>query len=397
MKVLLGVTGGIAAFKMLNVASKLVKSGYEVEVCMTEEAQKFVTPLSFEALIHRKVVVRDNEFLHNCVNQHIALANECDLMVIAPATANTIAKLANGIADNIVTLTALAMPKNKKKIVLPAMNYVMYEADITQKNISELSNREDYEVYEPNGGYLACGCIGRGRLLEVEQIFEIIQINLEKNKTFKGKKVLINAGATKEAIDPVRFITNHSSGKMGYAIAKEFIKRGAEVTLISGETNLSAPFGLSKFEVAVSANDMYDRTIDCAEDNDIIVLTAAVADYTPKFYSDKKIKKGTDDIEIPLKRTKDILSSITEKFNGKIVVGFAMETDNVHENAMKKLNNKGANLIVANELSNDNAVFGSDFNKVTIIGKNGSVDYSGKKSEVAAKILDVINAGEIYD
>lgn len=393
MRVLLGITGGIAAFKMLSVASALIKNNHEVEVCMTEEACKFVTPLSFEAITHRPVILKDDQFLEGVANQHIRLSKFADVMVIAPASANTIAKLSVGIGDNIVTLTALAC--TSKKIVYPAMNVNMYLNEITQNNIKKLKTYKEFEVVEPKKGYLACGDFGEGRLPEPNYIYETIMFYGYKDKDMVGKKVLVNAGPTKERIDPVRFITNHSTGKMGYEIARAFAYRGADVTLVTGDVEIVPPYGIKVIK-SYSAEDMYNDVLREKEGKDIVVLSAAVADYTPIKTAKEKIKKSQGNLSIELKRTKDILRELgkDKKF---ILVGFAMETENLIENAKGKLNDKNADLIVANSINQEGAGFAVDTNVATLIGKDGIKKYPKmSKFELANIIIDEIKEGEIY-
>lgn len=392
MNILLGVSGGIAAYKMLGLASKLVKLGHEVEVCMTENAKRFVTPLSFEAIIKRKVVLRDDDSIGNSFNQHIRLAKFADVMIIAPASANTLAKLSHGISDNIVTLTALAT--TCQKLVYPAMNVNMYENDITTRNIEILDSYKNFHVIEADAGYLACGDIGIGRLTEDINIIEHINF-YTSYKDMVGKKVLINAGPTIEKIDPVRYITNHSSGKMGYELARAFSYRGAEVTLISGKTNLKTPYNVDKIDV-LSAKEMYDKCITNASDKDVIVLCAAVADYTPKEVAKEKIKKSDGNLTIELIRTQDILKTLGENKTYKLI-GFAMETENLIENAKHKLINKNADFIVANSIKIAGAGFNADTNIATLVGNKGEKTLPKmSKFELANKIIDEINMENIH-
>ncbi len=387
MNILLGVTGGIAAYKMLSLASSLVKNGHNVEVCMTPKAREFVTTTSFEAIIHKEVVLSDDQFLHGAKNQHIRLAKFADIMVIAPASANTVAKLVMGMGDNIVTLTALA--STCKKLVFPAMNINMYLNEITQSNINKLDQYDNYEVIQASSGYLACGDTGIGRLAEPSEIYDIIMNRAYPNKDMIGKKVLVNAGPTMESIDPVRFITNHSSGKMGLEIARAFSYRGADVTLISGKSGLKAPFGVKIIE-AVSANDMYNAINENIKGKDIVVLSAAVADYTPIEYSESKIKKKDGNLVIELKRTKDILKALGEK-KEFVLVGFAMETESLIENAKAKLISKNADMIVANSINKEGAGFGYDTNVASLITRNGCTNLDKlSKYDLAHKIIDKI-------
>ncbi len=364
--VLLGVTGGIAAYKSADLASKLIKQHANVDVIMTENATKFVTPLTFESITHTRCVTDTFDRGSYYEVEHIALADKADVLVIAPATANCIAKLACGIADDMLTTTALAC--DCIKMIAPAMNTKMYENPVTQRNIETLRGL-GYIILEPGDGFLACGTVGKGRMEEPAAITEAIINEMAHEKDMNGIKVLVTAGPTMEAIDPVRYITNHSSGKMGYAIAKAAARRGADVILVSGHTNLDKPTNMEYLEVT-SAEDMFNEVTKRAAECDIIIKAAAVADYTPVTTADDKIKKAddSDGMSIPLKRTKDILKWLGEnKKKGQILCGFSMETKDLLENSRKKLKKKNLDMICANNLKDAGAGFGVDTNVITFI------------------------------
>lgn len=386
--IVLAVTGSIAAYKMANVASALVKQHANVTVLMTKNATNFINPITFETLTGNKCLVDtfDRNFEYSV--EHVSLANSANLVLIAPATANVIAKLSNGLADDMLTTTVLAC--KCKKILSPAMNTNMLENPITQDNIKKLENY-GFEIIEPDSGRLACGDVGSGKLPSEEVLLSHIYRQVMFEKDLSGKKVLITAGPTIESIDPVRFISNHSTGKMGYALAKICAYRGAEVTLVSGRTALPAPEFVKKIDV-ISAEDMFNAVDKCFRDMDIIIMSAAVADYTPETVADKKIKKSSDDISLSLKRTKDILKYVGEnKKKGQFVCGFAMETDDLINNATKKLESKNADMIIANCLREPGAGFGTDTNIVTFItpGKTHRLDLLSKE-EVSVRILDEV-------
>ena len=386
--VLLGISGGIAAYKMASVASALKKAGATVHVIMTENATKFITPLTFETLTGNKCHTDtfDRNFEFNV--EHISLAKAADVMLISPATANVIAKMANGIADDMLTTVALAA--KCKKIVAPSMNTAMLENPITQDNIKKLKDY-GFEVIEPASGYLACGDTGSGKMPEPEVLVDFICREIARDKDLCDKKVTVTAGPTQESIDPVRFITNHSTGKMGYAIAREAMLRGADVTLISGETSIP-PVPFVKVVNVKSAKDMFEAVKASVPDTDILIKSAAVADYTPTDYSDDKIKKSDDDMSIPLKRTDDILKWVSEnRHDGLFVCGFSMETKDMLENSKAKLAKKSLDMIVANNLKVEGAGFGTDTNVVTIITKDSvsELPIMGK-DEVAGKLLTEI-------
>lgn len=381
--ILVGVTGGIAAFKTCQMVSDLSKK-YNVQVIMTENATEFVNPLTFETLTGRKCLIDtfDRNFKYEV--EHISAAKWADVFVVAPATANVIAKFAHGICDDMLTTTFLAC--KAPKIVAPAMNTAMYESPITQKNIQTI---RDYGmlIAEPEKGYLACGDVGSGKMVDISVIEDMIEMCLEKEKTLEGKKVLVSAGPTMEAIDPVRYITNHSTGKMGYEIAKAARNRGAEVILVSGKTNLEKPYGIKVIDIK-SAQDMYEAMTENFEGTDFVVMSAAVADYTPAVTSDEKVKKKDGDLAIELKRTKDILKTLGERKSGlQVLCGFAMETQNLIENAQKKLVAKNADMIVANNLKVEGAGFAHDTNVATFITEDEIVENKLQTKEALSGVI----------
>ncbi len=387
--VVLGITGSIAAYKIASLASALKKLGADVEVIMTRNATNFINPITFETLTGHKCLVDtfDRNFEFNV--EHVSIAKKADVFMVAPASANVIGKIANGICDDMLTTTFMAC--RCPKIISPAMNTAMYENAILQDNLAKL---ESYgmNVIKPASGYLACGDVGAGKMPEPEVLLDYILQEIEYDKDMVGKRVLVTAGPTREAIDPVRFISNHSTGKMGYAIARVASRRGAEVTLISGPTNLDKPLGVRVIDVT-SAGEMYDAVVANYKDADIIVKSAAVADYTPTTVADQKIKKSDDDMSIELKRTTDILAWLgaNKKPNQK-VCGFAMETENLLENATAKLAKKNADMIVANSIATEGAGFGVDTNVATLITSDGAepLDMMSKE-ELAKIILDKLN------
>lgn len=387
--VVIGVSGGIAVYKTLDVISRLKKLGVNVNVIMTKSAIEFVTPLSFQSLSQNYVVCDMFEDPKTWDVEHISLAKKADVFLIAPATANVIGKMANGIADDMLTTTVMAT--KAKVLIAPAMNTNMYENPVVQRNINTLKEL-GYNFVEPESGRLACGDIGRGKLATPETIVDEVVKLLSTKQDLKGKSIIITAGPTMESIDPVRFISNRSSGKMGYAIASQAINRGADVTLISGPTNLTPPQNLKKLVRIESAKDMYDAVIENFDENQVIIKSAAVADYKPKDYSDKKIKKSNDDLSIELDRNKDIAYEIGKIKKDKILVGFAAETNDLIENAKGKVQKKNLDFIVANDLTKEGAGFGVDTNIVKIIDKQGNItEYPKmKKEEVANVILDKI-------
>ena len=379
--VLLGVTGGIAAYKAAALASALIKLGATVEVVMTENATKFVTPLTFEQLTGRRTMVDtfDRNFSHQV--EHIALADRTDLVIIAPATANVCAKLAHGLADDMLTTTVLAC--RCPKLIAPAMNTNMYENPITQDNLSVLK-RYGWDVIDPASGRLACGAVGKGKMPEPETLVQHILKYIAMPHDLDGKRVLVTAGPTQESIDPVRYITNHSSGKMGYAIARAAMLRGADVTLISGPVDIDAPMFV-KLVPITSAQDMFNAVAEHYYDADYIFKAAAVADYTPTTYYDNKVKKSDNDMSIPLKRTTDILAFLGEhKKADQVICGFSMETENMIENSRAKLVKKNVDMICANNLKQDGAGFGVDTNVITVITENDTVELPLQSKDAAA-------------
>lgn len=386
--IIIGVSGGIAAYKTAYLVSALSKTEADVNVIMTKNACEFISPLVFETLTGNKCYVDtfDRNFKFDV--EHISLAKKADIFMIAPATANVIAKIANGIADDMLTTTFLA--SKCKKIVSPAMNTAMFENQITQDNIAKLK-KYGIGVVEPQNGLLACGDTGAGKMPEPDFLFDVIEREIAREKDMLGKKVLVTAGATMESLDPVRFLTNHSSGKMGFAIAKEAMLRGAEVTVVKANTTAEIPNFVKIVEVS-SAKDMFDAVTALSDQQDIIVKAAAVADYTPESYVDSKIKKKDGDLSIPLKRTMDILKYLGEnKKEGQFLCGFSMETDNMLENSKAKLSKKNADMIVANNLRDAGSGFKTDTNAVTLITRDGHRSLELKsKAEVAKGIFDEI-------
>lgn len=387
--VVIGVSGGIAVYKTLDVVSRLRKLGVNVNVIMTKSATEFVTPLSFQSLSQNYVVCDMFEDPKTWDVEHISLAKRADVFLIAPATANVIGKIANGIADDMLTTTVMAT--KAKVLIAPAMNTNMYQNPILQRNINTLKEL-GYNFVEPESGRLACGDTGKGKLASQETIVDEVVKLLSKDQDLKGKSIIVTAGPTVESIDPMRYITNRSTGKMGYSIAKEAIERGADVTLITGPTNLTPPQNLKKLIKIESANDMYEAVLENLDENDVVIKSAAVADYKPKNYSNKKIKKSDDDLVIELDRNKDIAQEIGKIKNNKILVGFAAETNDLIENASLKIKKKNLDFIVANDLTKEGAGFGVDTNIVKIIDKEGNItEYPKmKKEEVANIILDKI-------
>ena len=386
--VLLGVTGGIAAYKMANVASGLRKAGATVHVIMTENATKFITPLTFETLTNNRCVVDTfaRDFQYDV--KHISLAKAADLILIAPATANVIAKLANGLADDMLTTTVLAA--KCKKLVAPAMNTAMLENPITQDNIARLK-RYGFGIIEPAVGMLACKDVGSGKLPEPETLLDCIAMELAREKDMAGLRVTVTAGPTQEALDPVRYLTNHSTGRMGYALAREAMLRGANVTLISGPTALKPVPGVKTVNV-VSARDMFEAVQTALPETDVLIKAAAVADYRPANVAEDKIKKQSGEMSIPLERTDDILGWVAEhRHPGLFVCGFSMETRDMVENSKKKLAKKHLDMIAANNLKVAGAGFGVDTNVVTILTADGirELPLMGK-DQVASQLLDAI-------
>ena len=386
--VVLGVTGSIAAYKIANLASALVKLHADVHVIMTQNATNFINPITFETLTNNKCLVDtfDRNFQFNV--EHVSLAKKADVFMVAPASANVIGKIANGIADDMLTTTIMAC--KCKKFISPAMNTNMFENPIVQDNIKKLQHY-GYEIIDPACGYLACGDTGAGKMPEPETLLSYILREIAMEKDMVGAKVLITAGPTQESLDPVRFITNHSTGKMGYAIAENCMRRGAEVTLVSGPVSIAPPPFVKVINVK-SAADMAEAVKSCYEDQQIIIKTAAVADYRPAHVADEKIKKKEGDNVLELERTEDILAYLgAHKQPGQFICGFSMETENMLENSRAKLERKNVDMIVANNLKVAGAGFGVDTNVVTFITKDECVEHElMSKSEVAASIVDFI-------
>jgi len=391
-KILLCVTGGIAVYKAAALTSKLVQTGAQVKVILSESAQKFVTPLTFQALSRNEVYVDTFDEINPRVIAHIDLADWADLILVAPATANTIGKIASGIADNMITTTLLAA--TSPVWIAPAMNVHMYDHPAVKKNLSLLAEY-GYQFIEPSEGYLACGYVGKGRLEEPEKIVELIH-EFFKNKgqqPLKGKTIVVTAGPTREKIDPVRFISNHSSGKMGYALAEEAKKQGANVVLVSGPVQLTPASGMKVVKVE-SAEEMYNAVLKYYSLADVVIKTAAVADYRPKITHEHKVKKQAGDASIELERTKDILMELGKRKKNQVLVGFAAETENVEEYARKKLTTKNADIIVANNVKSEGAGFGTDTNIVTLFKREGAVIDLPlmSKSKVAKRIIEEVTS-----
>ncbi|MBQ2980745.1 MAG: bifunctional phosphopantothenoylcysteine decarboxylase/phosphopantothenate--cysteine ligase CoaBC [Lachnospiraceae bacterium] len=386
--IVLGVTGSIAAYKMAGVASALIKKGANVHVLMTKNATNFINPITFETLTNHKCLVDtfDRNFQFDV--EHVSIAKQADLVLVAPASANVIGKIANGIADDMLTTTVMACPCIK--LVSPAMNTNMYNNPIVQDNIKKLESY-GYVMIEPECGRLACGDVGAGKLPSEEVLVESIEKHLCPEQDMAGLNVLVTAGPTVEAIDPVRFISNHSSGKMGYAIANDAAKRGANVTLISGPVSVKALPQVKVIDV-VSAKDMFEAVKDNFKTQDIVVKAAAVADYTPVIVADNKIKKSDEDMCIKVKRTEDILKYVSEnRTPNQYICGFSMETENLFENSRAKLEKKKLDMIAANSLKVEGAGFGVDTNVITLITKDDMIKLPlMSKSEVASEILSQI-------
>ncbi|WP_026590284.1 bifunctional phosphopantothenoylcysteine decarboxylase/phosphopantothenate--cysteine ligase CoaBC [Bacillus sp. UNC437CL72CviS29] len=389
-KILLCVTGGIAVFKAAALTSKLTQAGALVKVMMSESAMKFVTPLTFQALSRHNVYTDTFDEKDSAVIAHIDLADWADIVLVAPATANCIGKLANGIADDMITTTLLAT--TAPVWIAPAMNVHMYENKIVQKNMMTLKAL-GYTFIEPGEGFLACGYVAKGRLEEPETIINRLQEAFSEHKPLKGKKILVTAGPTREKIDPVRFMTNFSSGKMGYALAEVAAHLGADVILVSGPTAITPPVNVTTVQVE-SAQDMLEAVMQHYGSMDVVIKTAAVADYRPKFVHDQKMKKKSGDAVIELERTIDILKTLGEKKEHQLLIGFAAETTNIEEYATKKLREKNANMIVANDVKAQGAGFGTDTNIVTMYRKDGEIIRLPllTKKEVAHEILMQIEA-----
>lgn len=387
--IVVGVSGGIAVYKTLDIISRLKKKNYEVHVIMTKSATEFVNPLSFQSLSGNKVIVDMFDEPKYWEIQHISLAKKADLFLVAPATANIIGKVANGIADDMLSTTIMAT--KAPVIFAPAMNTNMYQNVIVQDNIKKLK-QYGYKFIQPESGRLACGDIGEGKLANTELITEILDSMLYDKKDLIGKKVLITAGPTISPIDPVRFITNRSTGKMGYEIAKEARDRGAEVTLVSGPTSLNQPFGIDIIKINTTI-EMYNEVVKNFKQYDIIIKSAAVADYKIKSYSKEKIKKTGESLNLEFIKDKDILRELGNiKSSSQILVGFAAESNDLLENANTKLQKKNLDYIVANDITGEGIGFGADENKVTILDKNGSMVSLEKmtKKAVARELFDRI-------
>lgn len=385
--IILGVTGSIAAYKIASLASMLKKQKAAVTVVMTKNATNFINPITFEELTGNKCLVDtfDRNFQHSV--EHVSLARSADVIMIAPASANVIAKAAHGLADDMLTTTLLAC--ECPKIIAPAMNTRMYRNPVTQDNL-ELLRHYGMEVIAPACGYLACGDVGEGKMPEPELLFEYL-VRALSPKNMSGIKLLVTAGPTREKIDPVRYISNHSTGKMGYAVARAAMLRGAQVTLVTGKTNLTPPIGVDTIEIT-SAAEMADAVKERAGAQDIIVKAAAVADYRPKYTSDEKIKKSDDEMNIALERTEDILGYLgAHKKEGQFLCGFSMETENMEDNSRKKLEKKNLDLIVANNLKQAGAGFGTDTNIVTLLSREATLHLPlMSKEDVADRLLDYI-------
>ena len=386
--ILLGVSGGIAAYKAAELASRLKKAGARVKVIMTENATKFISPLTFESLTGNKCFTDTFDRNFEFKVEHIELAKEADILVVAPASADIIAKLACGLADDMLSTVVLAC--TCKKLVVPAMNTRMYENPIVKDNILRLENY-GFDVMEAASGYLACGDTGAGKMPEPYEIYDRIEYHTAYEKDLSGKKVLVTAGPTMEAVDPVRFISNHSSGKMGIELAKAAYYRGAKVSLVLGKTGERVVKGIETVNI-ISAKDMYREVISRADEADIIIKAAAVADYRPKNIAENKVKKTGEEMYIELERTDDILAYLGEHKKGRqFLCGFSMETENLLENSRKKLEKKKLDMIVANNLKTEGAGFGTDTNVASIITKDDIQSLSlMSKSELAHKILDFI-------
>ena len=387
--VVLGVTGGIAAYKTASLASMLVKNGYDVQVLMTKNATNFINPIVFETLTKHKCLIDtfDRNFEYSV--EHVSISKQASVVMIAPATANVIGKLAHGIADDMLTTTVMAC-RTCKKIIAPAMNTEMYLNPVVQDNLKILE-KYGYEIIKPAEGFLACGDIGPGKMPEPDVLYEYIHREVAYEKDMIGKKVLVTAGPTREAIDPVRFITNHSSGKMGYAMARVCAARGADVTLVTGPTNIPKPLFANVIPVT-TAKEMFEAVKEAAKDADIVCKAAAVADYRPKMVSDEKVKKSDGELSIELERTDDILLYLGQnKKEGQFLCGFSMETQNLVENSRKKLEKKNLDMVAANNLKVEGAGFQGDTNCMTLITKEEEIELPLlSKEETANRIFDQI-------
>ena len=387
--VLLGVTGSIAAYKIAYLASALKKLHADVQVIMTKNACNFITPITFETLTGNKCLVDTFDRNFDFQVEHVSVAKKADILLIAPATANVIGKLAHGLADDMLTTTALAC--RCPKLISPAMNTAMYENAVVQDNL-QILKKYNWEVIEPACGHLACGDTGAGKMPEPEGLLQYILKEIAYPKDFKGKKILVTAGATQEPLDPVRYLTNHSTGKMGYALAKMAMLRGADVTLVTGQTALQPPMFVKTVHVT-TAREMFEQVTTLAPGMDIIIKAAAVADYRPASVANEKMKKSDDELSIPLQRTDDILKYLGEhKKENQFLCGFSMETQDMIGNSRAKLTKKHLDMIVANNLKTEGAGFGTDTNVVTLITQNEEVSLPKlSKEETALKILDFIS------
>lgn len=388
--ILLGVTGSISAYKTVNLASALVKLHANVDVILTKNGERFITPVSFETLTKNRCLT--DTFDRGDVSEikHIALAERADVILIAPASADIIGKMAHGIADDMLSTTVLAA--GCPVLVAPAMNVNMFRHPAVQENLAVLEKR-GITVIPPESGILACGAVGEGKLPSEQTLLDFILRETAYKKDLSEKKVLVTAGPTQESLDPVRFITNHSTGKMGYAVARQAMLRGAKVTLVSGPVNISPPPFVKVVQVK-SAEDMFQAVTDCCEEQDYFIMAAAVADYTPAEMKSEKIKKSSDesDLSLQLKRTKDILKWLGEhKKDGQLICGFSMETENIMENSKAKLQKKNADMIAANSLREKGSGFGTETNHITLIKKDGVIDLPMlSKEEAADRLLDVL-------
>lgn len=387
--VVLGVTGGIAAYKTASLASMLVKNGYDVQVLMTKNATNFINPIVFETLTRHKCLIDtfDRNFEYSV--EHVSISKQASVVMIAPATANVIGKLAHGIADDMLTTTVMAC-RTCKKIIAPAMNTEMYLNPVVQDNLKTLE-KYGYEIIKPAEGYLACGDIGPGKMPEPEVLYEYIYREIAYEKDLTGKKVLVTAGPTREAIDPVRFITNHSSGKMGYAMARVCAARGAHVTLVTGPTSIPKPLFANIIPVT-TAKEMFEAVKEASKDADIVCKAAAVADYRPKTVSEEKVKKSEGEMSLELEKTDDILLYLGQnKKDGQFLCGFSMETQNLAENSRKKLEKKNLDMVAANNLKVEGAGFQGDTNCMTLITKEEEIELPLlSKEETASRIIDQI-------
>lgn len=386
--ILLGVTGGIACYKAAELASALVKQNASVHVIMTEHATEFITPLTFETITGNRTTVNTFDRNHHHEVEHIALADQADLVLIAPATANVLAKLAHGLADDMLTTTVLAC--DCPKMAAPAMNTRMYDNPVTQQNLKTL-RAYGWDIIEPASGRLACGVVGKGKLPDPELLLEQVIHAVSHEKDLRGLRLLVTAGPTQEALDPVRYLTNHSSGRMGYALARAAAARGAIVTLVSGPTHLRPPSHVELIKIH-SAQEMFEAVAEHSAMQDIIIKAAAVADYRPATTADEKMKKSSEDMSIPLARTNDILAWLGEhRREGQTLCGFAMETQSMVEHARSKLSRKRVDLIAANNLRDEGAGFGVETNRITLLTQEKEVELPLLSKEAAAhRILDEV-------